>query len=142
MRTLLFCFAALLVSGCFNLEPTPFDDQRLAIVSNTRIQSASVSYPDGSEITIPPDHYESFRTLFRSLAPINNTTETAGLPGLPHYKLTMFAAGNVANIDVMIDGSKLIWTLDGFQYHGGNAKQFKNAADAIRCELSAAYADG
>lgn len=136
MRTFLPCFVAVLLSGCFNLEPQPFDNQRIAIVSNTRIQSASVSYPDGCGLTIPPDHYEAFRTLFRTLAPIDQVAETPGLPGLPDYELTLFAAGNVANIDVMIDDSKLIWTLDGFQYHGGDAKRFRTAADAIRTTLA------
>ncbi|EMI45756.1 hypothetical protein RRSWK_01647 [Rhodopirellula sp. SWK7] len=122
----------MLLPGCFNLGPQPFDNQRIAIVSNTRIQSASVSYPDGVELTISPDDYEAFRTLFRTLAPIDRVTEPPGLPGLPDYELTLFAAGNVANIDIMVDDSKLIWTLDGFQYHGGNAERFRTAADVVR----------
>ncbi|KAA1257564.1 hypothetical protein LF1_00510 [Rubripirellula obstinata] len=111
MRNTLLCLTAVLFSGCFNLEPKPFDDLRIAIVSNTLIQSASVTFPDETELTIPPDKYDSFRELFRTLAPIDRVVESPGLPGLPDYELMFFAAGNVANIDVMIADSKLIWTL-------------------------------
>jgi hypothetical protein len=141
MRNILLCATLLLISGCSGINPQPFDDQRIAIVSNTWIQSVSVGYPDGANITLPPDHYDLFRTLFRALAPIDQVSRVPGLPGLPDYHLTLCAAGNVANIDVMIKDSKLIWMLDGFQYQGGDTTQFLNAAEAIR-GVSVIEADG
>ncbi|ELP30121.1 hypothetical protein RBSWK_05950 [Rhodopirellula baltica SWK14] len=133
----------MLFVGCFNLEPQPLTDQRIAIISNTRIQSASVTYPDGTEHTFAPDDYEQFRTLLRTLAPIETVSDDSGLPAAPDYRLMLFAAGNIANIDVHVDDTdQLIYTLDGFQYCGGQAGRFVTTADAARVQHSLDPIDG
>ncbi|WP_182869509.1 hypothetical protein [Stieleria mannarensis] len=143
MRFALVLAFPLLLVGCFNLEPQPLTDQRIAIISNTRIQSASVTYSGGSGHTLPPDDYEQFRNLLRSLAPIETVNDNSGLPALPDYRLMLSAAGDVANIDVLVDtNDQLIYTLDGFRYSGGQAGRFVAAADAIRSHYAKDESDG
>ena len=111
-------------------------DERIAIVANTRIQSASVTFPDNTEIAIPPNDYELFRSLFRTLAPINSTENGYKLEAMANYQLQLFAAGNVANIDILIDDTDdLVFTVEGFTYHGGQRDRFVSAANAIRERL-------
>ncbi|TWT65685.1 hypothetical protein V7x_56070 [Crateriforma conspicua] len=135
-RIALLAFAPLL-AGCFNASPRPLTTETIRIVSNTRIQSASVTFPDGTKTGVPPDDYELFRQLFRRLAPVKTTYDGPGLPGLPDYQLMLFAAGNVANIGVMVrDDGSLTYSLDEFHYDGGDADAFVAAADAIRSRLA------
>lgn len=135
LRLAILMFASF-IAGCLNSGPQPLTTETICIVSNTLIQSASVTFPDGTEIKIPPDDYELFRDLFRKLSPVESTYHQPGLPGLPDYQLTLYAAGNVANIGVMVreDGS-LTYSLDEFRYDGGDAEGFVAAATEIRTRL-------
>ena len=143
MRFALVLVVPMLFVGCFNLEPQPLTDQRIAIISNTRIQCASVTYRDGTEHTFSPDDYGQFRTLLRALAPIEEVIDGSGLPAVPDYRLMLFAAGNVASVDVHVDSNdKLIYTLDGFQYRGGQAERFGATADAVRAQHFPDQSDG
>ncbi|WP_145389161.1 hypothetical protein [Stieleria neptunia] len=111
-------------------------DERIAIVANTRIQSVSVTFPDNTEIMIPPDDFERFRALFRTLAPIKSTENGDKLEAFGTYQLQLFAAGNVADIDVLVDDTdELVFALDGYTYHGGQRDRFVSAAEAIRERL-------
>lgn len=84
--------------GCFSTSSGPMTDEQIAIIANTNIQSASITFPDNTEIAIPPDNYELFRSLLRTLAPIKSTESGNKLRALANYHLQLYAAGNVATI--------------------------------------------
>lgn len=136
MQRLILILLLPLFAGCLDTSPRPMTTESIRIVSNTLIQSASVTYPDGVTVNVPPNEYELFRELFRKLAPVESTHEGPGLPALYDYQLELSAAGNVANIDVLIhDDGSLSFSLDEFHYDGGDADGFVAAADAIRLRL-------
>ncbi|KLU07675.1 hypothetical protein RISK_000296 [Rhodopirellula islandica] len=119
-----------------NSTPRPMTPETTRTVSNTRTQSASVPLPDGTAINVPPDDYELFRQLFRELGPVKSTHEAPGLPGLPQCERMPFAAGNLANVGVMVrDDGTLTYSLDDSHYNGGDAKRFIVAAESIRSRL-------
>lgn len=121
-----FC---LLHVGCARKDADP-----IWVLQNTRIQSATLRGP-GTDGSVDVPDLSKLHDLLDCLTASN---EVANPPtGLPRYNIRIWAAGNMADIDIGRTGSELFFRLDGVNYSGGSSQCFARNWDSILNSIEA-----
>ena len=111
-------------AGC-ERTPHKLTDRDIQLMSVTKISSAWIDLPDGSQFSLESPQFGEMNELLKSLAPIESV-DAGELSGC-QYQLNYQSGMDPTSIRVSIDGEKLIFSIGGFVYAGGKSKTFLDA---------------
>ncbi|MFH5803663.1 hypothetical protein [Alienimonas sp. DA493] len=118
-----YAVACVLLGGCGGSSENPIDVLRVTSIQTAQLSGPSLS-ADMKSIT-----REDARTLLEAMSP--SRIDAAPHAGVYPYRLSIMAAGNVADLQIALVDDEVHVLLDDKFYSGGDAQRFRKAYRSI-----------
>jgi len=103
-------------------------------MSVTKISTAWIDLPDGSQLLLESSQFGEMNALLKSLGPIE-----VGITGElkdNEYQLNYQSGMNPTSIRIKIDGDKLMFSLGEFVYVGGESESFLKILTQLQDQIA------